>query len=169
MRFNFEISIGDIIALLSLLGSIILFVINLFNQAKTKAYAENANAYNESAKKYFDLSVEHLESKKNSIVKATCDANIVRIEKNKWILKIFNKGTAPAINVSFKYIDEGPDIIGGNEKDFPIKLLEPQKNVDYHIIITLSTRSSSWDYELSWYAEDGQITIKRGVLTLPLS
>ncbi|MDF1617318.1 hypothetical protein [Petrocella sp. FN5] len=169
MNINLEVSVGDIIAFCALIGSIIMFVLNLINQARTKAYAENANAYNESARKYFDLAVEQMETKKDNFEKAICDANIVRYGKNSWLLKIFNKGSASATNVTFKYIDGGPDIVGGSDSNFPISLLEPQKNVDFHIIITMSTRGSSWDYELSWTAEDGQEQSKRGVLTLPLS
>lgn len=171
MKLNFEISVGDIIALCALIGSVIMFVLNFVNQLKSKKFAQNANAYNESAKKYYDLAVEQLQvniSNVNST--ANCDANIVKIGNNKWILKIFNKGNSDASDVTFKYLDdEAPPIIGPRGDTFPIKLLEPQKNVDCHLIKHMGLPSSSWEYEITWKNEDGKTVNKKGVLTLPLS
>lgn len=170
MSVNTEVSIGDIIAFFALLGSVVMFILNIINQIKTKAYAENANAYNESAKKYFDLASEQIMSSKDINQNAKCDANIVKLGKNKWILKIFNKGKISATDVSFKYLEDGgPDIVSGADVSFPIRLLEPQKSVDYHVIIHMGLRSSSWEYELTWINENGESENKRGVLTLPLS
>lgn len=170
MKFDFEISVGDIIALCSLIGSVVMFVLNIINQLKSKKFAQNANAYNESAKKYYDLAVEQLKVNINNVNKAKCDANIVKIGNNKWILKIFNKGNSDASDVTFKYlVDEAPPIIGPRRDTFPIKLLEPQKNVDCHLIIHMGLPSSSWEYEITWKNEDGNADSKKGVLTLPLS
>ncbi len=170
MKLNLEISVGDIIALCALIGSIVVFILSMISQMKTKGYAENANTYNESAKKYYDLASDQLENSNNKKEDAKCDANIVKLGKTKWVLKIFNKGKTDATDVTFNYLsDEGPDIIGLGESNFPIKLLEPQKNVDYHIIVHMGLRSSSWEYELKWINEDGKHDSKKGVLTLPLS
>lgn len=178
MIFNWDISVGDIIAFFSLLGSILMFWLTSRKQRKTKDFAENANAYNDSAKKYYDLMVEQIKTEKNSIndinfkttKKAYCDANIVKIGSNNWILKVFNKGNANAADVSFKYlIDNVPAILGSNGKTFPIKLIEPQKNVDYHLLIHMGLSSESWEYEITWTNEDGTADGKKGILTLPLS
>lgn len=171
MKFNFEISIGDIIALCSLIGSVIMFVLNIINQLKSKKFAQNANAYNESAKKYYDLAVEQLQVNISTVKSvAICDANIVKVGSNKWILKIFNKGNSDASDVTFRYLaDEAPPIIGPSGETFPIKLLESQKNVDCHLIIHMGLPSSSWEYELTWKNNDGKTVSKKGVLTLPLS
>lgn len=178
MTFNWEVSVGDIIAFLSLLGSIVMFGLTSRKQRKTKDFAQNANAYNDSAKKYYDLMVEQLKAEKHNISdtslkttkKAYCDANIVKIGSNKWILKVFNKGNATASDVSFKYlIENAPAILGPNGKSFPIKMLEPQKNIDYHLLIHMGLSSESWEYEISWTNEDGTADSKKGILTLPLS
>jgi hypothetical protein len=180
MTFNSEISVGDIVALFALIGSFVMLILTFNNQKKTKEFAQKANAYNDSAKKYYDLMVEQLEDKaehysvvnkpKSATGKAYCDANIVKIGSNKWILKVFNKGDANAKDVYFKYlIDGAPAIISPGETTFPIQLLEPQKNVDYHIMIHLGLRSASWEYEISWTNQDGSTDSKKGVLTLPLS
>lgn len=172
MIFNNEVSVGDIIAFISLIGSILMFVLTTLKRGETKGYAQNANAFNESAKKYYDLMIEQLksggfnENKKVKSEKAHCDANIVRIASDKWILKIFNKGSDNATDVRFRYLeDEAPPILG----DSYIKLLEPQKNVDYHLIIHMGLKSSSWGYEITWINEDGTPDSKQGILTLPLS
>lgn len=178
MTYNWEVSIGDIIALCALIGSIVMFILTINKERKTKDFAQNANAYNDSAKKYYDLMVEQLKAEKhNSVIgnvkttsKAYCDANIVKIGSNKWILKLFNKGNANATNVSFKYlIDGAPAILGPSGKAFPIKLLEPQKNVDFHLMIHMGLSSASWEYEITWINEDGTADSKKGILTLPLS
>ena len=178
MIFNWEVSVGDIIAFLSLLGSIVMFGLTSGKERKTKDFAQNANAYNDSAKKYYDLMVEQIKAEKHSASDtnlpptkmAYCDANIVKIGSNKWILKVFNKGNANASDVSFKYlIDNAPTILGSNGKSFPIKLLEPQKNVDYHLLIHMGLSSESWEYEITWTNEDGTADSKKGILTLPLS
>ncbi len=178
MTFNGEVSVGDIIAFFSLIGSVVMFVLTMKKQRKTKDFAQNANAYNDSAKKYYDLMVEQLKADKhysgigNAVTatkKAYCDANIVKIGSNKWILKVFNKGSTNATDVTFKYLINGaPDILGPSGKTFPIKLLEPQKNVDYHLIIHMDLSSESWEYEMTWKNEDGTTDSKKGILTLPL-
>ncbi len=176
MIINWEVSIGDLIAFLSLIGTIVMFILTNIKQRKTKDFAKNANAYNDSAKKYYDLMIEQLITEKSisgddkiKTKKAFCDANIVKIGSNNWILKVFNKGNVPARNVSFKYLIDDAPIIISSKDTFPIKLLEPQKNVDYHLGIYLSLRTSSWDYEIAWTNEDGTVDSKKGILTLPLS
>lgn len=156
-----------------------MFVLTSKKQSSTKSFAQNANAYNDSAKKYYDLMVEQIKAEKHNasnnglktIVKqAYCDANIVKIGRNKWILKVFNKGNTNATNVSFKYlIKDAPAIFETNGKAFPIKLLEPQKNVDYHLLIHMGLNNESWEYEITWKNEDGTTDSKKGILTLPLS
>lgn len=179
MIFNWEVSFGDIIAFCAFIGTIVMFILSTRKQRKTEEFAQNANAYNDSAKKYYDLMVEQLKAEKQKslignaktiTVKAYCDANIVRIGSNKWILKVFNKGNANAIDVSFKYlVNDAPDILRVRDEMFPIKLLEPQKSVDYHLGIYLGLNSSSWEYEITWTNEDGTKDGKKGILTLPLS
>jgi|GEM_PF-3578127 len=179
MTFEWIVSVGDIIAFLAFLGSIFMFVMTSIKQRDTKESAKRADSFNESAKKYYDLMVEEMKGKKENTCdnqnkssknKAYCDANIVRIGNNKWILKVFNKGNANAIEVSFKYmIDNAPEIISVHGTPFPIKLLEPQKNVDYHLGIDLGLTSASWEYEIAWKNEDGTEDSKKGILTLPLT
>lgn len=175
MTFNCEISFGDIIALFSLLGSIVIFWLTSRKQRKAKKFAENANAYNDSAKKYYDLMVNQIKAEKSAGLmsatkKAYCDANIVKIGSNQWILKVFNKGDANATDVSFRYlIDNAPALLESNGKSFPIKVLEPQKNVEYHLLIHMGLNSESWEYETTWINEDGTHDSKKGILTLPLS
>ena len=102
--------------------------------------------------------------------RAYCDANIVKIGSNKWILKVFNKGNANATDVSFKFLIENtPKVLGTTGKAFPIKLLEPQKNVDYNLLIYMGLSNESWDYEITWTNEDSTLDSKKGILTLPLS
>ena len=179
MTFNWEISIGDVIATFSLIGSVLMYILTSVKQKKTKDFAKNANAYNESAKKYYDLMVEQIKSNNENINKinsttktnkAYCDANIIKIGRNSWILKIFNKGNAIAKDISFEFlIDEKPSIIAAPGTSFPIKLLEPQRNVDYHLGIYLGLSTHSWEYQVTWTNQDGSSDSKKGILTLPLS
>ena len=176
MTFNWEVSIGDIIAFFSFIGSIVMFFLTIYKGRKTKDFAQNANAYNDSAKKYYDLMVEQLKTVQHigndniSPKKAYCDANIVKNGSNNWILKVFNKGNTNATDITFKYlIDGAPSILESTGKTFPIKLLEPQKNVDYFLNIHMGLNSSSWEYEITWTNEDGITDSKKGILTLPLS
>lgn len=175
MKFNWEVSVGDIIAFCALVGSVITYFSTRISQRKSKGFAQKADAFNDSAKKYYDLMVEKLKNVKNApvtdgtkmITKAYCDANIVKIGRNSWILKVYNKGSLSASDVLFKFlIDDAPTAIGIED---PMKLLEPQKNVDYHLLITLDLSGTSWEYEITWTNEDGTTDSKIGVLTLPLS
>lgn len=179
MTFEWIVSVGDIIAFFAFVGSIVMFFMTWNKQRDTKESAQRADSFNESAKKYYDLMIEDMKVKKEdtcdnknklSKSKAYCDANIVKIGSNKWILKVFNKGNANAIDVSFRYTTENaPEIIPVHGTSFPIKLLEPQKNVDYHLGIYLDLASASWEYEIEWENEDGTKDSKKGILTLPLS
>lgn len=177
MSFNWEVSIGDIIALFAFLGSIVMFVLTAIKQTKSKSNADSANGFYDAAKNYYDLMVDITPKiltgatpKKSQDKKAECDAYIVKTGSNKWIIKIFNKGTANANNVDFKYLTDGaPRIFSGGGDAFPIELLEPQKNVDYHFMVFLGQAHTSWKYEISWIEDDGSQFSKKGVLTLPLA
>lgn len=180
MTFDWKVSLGDIIALCAMIGSVVMFILTSLKQSKSKDNAKNANSFYDAAKKYYDLMVDLTPSlinkSENAPVvseerkKASCDASIVRMGSNKWVLKVFNKGNANATDISFKYlIDDAPVIIGAKGDTFPIKLLEPQKNVDYHLGIFLSLSSSSWEYEIEWTNVDGTKDSKIGVMTLPLT
>ncbi len=181
MTFDWNVSFGDIVAFCALLGSIAMFILTSIKQSKSKDSAINANSFYDAAKKYYDLMVEltpkMLNTSKgtsrdiaNEVKKAICDASIVKIGSGKWILKVFNKGNMDATNVIFKYLKkDAPTILGSRGDAFPIKLLEQQKNVDYHLVIHMGLSSSSWEYEVTWTNEDGTVDRKKGVLTLPLT
>ena len=178
MSFNWEVSIGNLISIAVFISSIVMFILTLVKQSKTKNYAESANSYFESAKKYYDLMIELTpnmingavtKGRKNLPQKANCDASVIKLGKGKWILKVFNKGDENATNISFKFLNDGPDIIGPMGNTFPIKLLEPQNKVEYHLIVHMGLNSASWDYEITWTNEDSTTDSKKGVLTLPLS
>ncbi|HRX09145.1 MAG TPA: hypothetical protein P5559_08280 [Candidatus Limiplasma sp.] len=168
-----EISVGDVIAFASLIGTIIMFILTTIRETKSKGSAESANAFYDAAKKYYDLMVEFKPMSSENLSmpkKASCDANIVRIGSGKWILKVYNKGNADAKNVTFRYlVDKAPDVFAPGGEGFPIALLEQQKNVDYHLMVHMGLSSSSWEYEITWTNEDGSEDNKKGVLTLPLS
>jgi hypothetical protein len=179
MTFNWEVSVGDIVAFIAFIGSLVMFVLTTIKQTKSKMDADGASSFYDAAKKYYDFMIDEtpnflwgnrVSAGGEESEKANCDVSIVRTGSSNWVLKVFNKGTANANNVSFKYLVEGaPEIITTGGKAFPIKLLEPQKNVDYHFMVYLSTVGMSWEYDISWINDDGEQTSKKGVLTLPLT
>ncbi len=88
MTFDWNVSIGDIIAFIALLGSITMFVLTTIKQAKSKNSAKSANDFYDAAKKYYDLMVDFTPKifnhtnmvsggYSNEVKKAICDASIV--------------------------------------------------------------------------------------------
>lgn len=172
MEFNFTVSVGDIIAFGSLIGSVIMFVLTFIKQSQSKSDAKSANSFYTAAEKYYDMMVQATATKRLTqpiISKASCTASVVKTSNNNYVLKISNKGDAIAQEVNFRYIDEDSPEIESKENRFPIKFIDPENSVDFFLAIHLGLKSYSWEYELSWAEENGTISSKKGVLTLPLS
>ena len=173
MTFDWHVSVGDIIALGSLGGSIIMFILTAIKQSKSKDSADKANSFYDAAKKYYDLmtelpKVENAHKNDEVYQKAICDASIVNVGSSKWVLKVYNKGKSIAKNITFNFTEEESPLVLSNDM-FPIKVLEQHDNVDLPLIVSLGTRSSSWEYEVKWENEDGTMDSKIGYLTLPLT
>lgn len=87
--------------------------------------------------------------------RAELGANLVKIGKNNYRVKIFNRGSAAARNVRIKLIDEDGHCLSHREiaSKFPHECIEPQQGVDLMATIHLDTRSKHpmkliWDDDL---------------------
>ncbi len=163
MSFNSEIAIGDIISIIVLIGSFIMFLLTAIKERKTRKYAESANNSNDSAKKYYDLMIEQLNIKteKEKHKKANCDINIIKTGEGKWLFKVCNNGNEIAKNIKFRFLgNDNPSIIKPRGKPFSIKILEPHKNIDYFLSIHMGLKVLSWEYEIEWENLSGLVESK---------
>jgi len=117
----------DLIALGSILISIIALVFTWLTDRKVKAQQVIINEYDLNRKKS-----EIIESKK-----AIVEANAFK-SGNNWKIKIYNKGKATAKNIRIV----SPDLIGDNginlniKKDFfPYQMLHPQTSFEIDIML----------------------------------
>jgi hypothetical protein len=79
---------------------------------------------------------ESLEDKK-----ADLGATIIKLGSNNYKLKIWNKGKAPARNVTVSF-PEGNDLVGQSEltEKFPLEVLDTYQSVDLIAFVHLQTK-----------------------------
>lgn len=87
--------------------------------------------------------------------RADLGANFVKIGKNNYRLKIFNRGSAAARNVRIKLADEEDHCLSQRDIDskFPHECIEPQQSVELIAAIHLGSKSKHpmtliWDDDL---------------------
>ena len=138
-------------------------VLAIYSTLRVRKFEKNQN-------KLVEIELEEKTAKIAESKRAKCDANLVRTGKTDWILKIFNKGQSDAKNVYFNFTsEEGLDLLySGSKNPFPILILAPQNNIDFHVPIHMGLKESSWTYNIKWDNNDGTTDEKNGELRLPL-
>lgn len=151
---------------IDILGALIAFVALLFSISNSLRVRKLENVQI----KLSEIELQEKREEQNRKNKASCDVNIVKVSTGTYILKLFNKGESKAKEIMLKFTSEEKlDIeMDLRNPNFPVKELEPQKNIDYYIFSNDATKGP-WEYFLEWLNEDGTKGTKIGILTMPMT
>lgn len=143
-----SISISDIAAFLAL-------IVATWSAIQTGRFNRRQNDFSATADRLNQLLISREAVEAEQQRKADISANFVKIAKNDYRLKVFNRGAAVARNVRLEILD-GDQLFPKNElaKKFPFPALERQQNVDVMISVTLGTPRRA-HLRLTWTDEAG--------------
>jgi len=140
-----------IVSVAALLGSAVTY---FMHERRLKAQEAKINAYQ----------LRKFEEEEREAKKAIMRANMIRCERGKRTIKVYNKGTAKARNIRFFVEgDEGDDLFIGNNT-FPMLFMNEHDSVD--LVIHLHSGSPDqviirleWDDDFSINNEHSQIIV----------
>lgn len=145
---NFVIESGDVIAGFALLFSI-------YATFKTVQFNNRQQKLIDTQEKLNQLLLNREASDIELDKQAELGASILKLGNNKYRLKIWNKGKAPAQDVSIDF-PEGNEIISEREvnEKFPLQFLDIHQTVELIAVIGMSTKSKHL-IKLEW--SDGRV------------
>jgi archaellum component FlaF (FlaF/FlaG flagellin family) len=142
--------ISLIIAIMALLFSGITY---FAHDRRLKKQEEQINAYH----------LQKQEEEKTELKKAVVRGNVVKGEKGRRIIKVFNAGKAVARNIDIKLLGDG-EFIGGNNP-FPYEFLNPQEGTEMTLFMHMGSPDKLL-IELSWIDDFQTNNIHQQMLTL---
>lgn len=153
-----HIGFGDVVALLAL-------GLSAYSLKKTLAFNKRQSQFEELEYKLNKLLLRKEDQDALSNIKADVSANFVRMGKDEYRLKVFNKGKNPARNVRIEF-PEGNEILIGVDDKFPVPILEQYQTVE--LIAALDFQSSSrLSIRLIWNDDSGNDNTKELTPTIP--
>jgi hypothetical protein len=118
--------VGNIISsVLSLLAIALTIIMYFKHDKRLKKQEEKLNAYQ----------IKKIEDEESDSKKAQIRGNIIRGDKGKRILKIFNSGKAIARNIRIEYLGNMEGIYP-NDNHFPYELLNPQDSTEIYLLLS---------------------------------
>lgn len=112
----------------------------IWSAVQTGRFNRRQNEFSETAERLNQLLIEREAAEKSGAQKADVSANFVKISKNDYRLKVFNRGPAGARNVRLEMLT-GEELVGKRElaQKFPFPSLERQQHVDVLVCMTLGS------------------------------
>lgn len=107
--------------------------------------------------------LEKFEEEKIDLKKAIVRANVIKGDKGRVTIKVFNAGKAIAKNVDIKLLGEGEFFAGSNP--FPFEFLNPQEGTEMHLFLHMGSPNKLL-VELSWSDNYQQENTHQQMLTL---
>lgn len=151
--------VSNAIAGLALLLSVVATIATIRFNARQKSLIESQEQLNQRL-----LQREEEQSRANR--RADLGANLVKVGKSNWRLKIFNRGEATARNVTLAF-PEGSDLCMQSEIEskFPLEILEPQQGVDIMTVVHAGTKGKH-AITIRWDDDDSTDNAKTAYVTL---
>jgi len=149
---GYSIDWSMIIAILALLGSGFTF---WFYDRKTKKQDARINEY----------LLRNFEDEETTKKKAQVKGNMIKEDRGKRTLKVFNAGKAIARNIRIEYLSDMNGVFISNENLFPYEMLNPQDSTEIHMVLTTSS-NDTLKIRLLWDDEYQKNNFFEQVLTL---
>lgn len=129
------LTVGDVLASIALVLSIVSTVATIRFNSKQKSLIESQELLNQRL-----LAREEGDARADR--QAVLRADLVKLAKTNWRLKIFNEGRAPARNVTIEPSSENELLIQSDiDSKFPLEVLEPMQGVELHARVYLGSKS----------------------------
>lgn len=150
---------SDLIALLAL-------TVSAYAAWKTARFNERQKSLIETQERLNRLLLDKERDDALANKKADLGATIVRLGRNNYRLKIWNKGKAAAKDVSI-FFPEGNELV--DERDvaekFPLQILDTHQSVDLLAVVAMETRSKH-AIRLTWSDDAGSQNEKLVFVTI---
>ncbi|MEQ6334719.1 hypothetical protein V2I08_14940 [Sphingobium sp. MK2] len=103
----------------------------IWSAIQTGRFNKRQSAFAETAERLNQLLIDKEASDSQSQRKADVSATFIKIGKNNYRLKVFNKGMVPARNVRLEMLS-GESLVGQHElqQKFPLQVLERHQSVE---------------------------------------
>jgi len=126
---------SDIVAVLALLLSVVATMATIFFNHRQKSLIRSQDALNQRL-------LAREEDDARAARKADLSANLVKLSKSDWRLKVFNRGKAAARNVTLDWPKDDDLLIPGDvESKFPLEVLEPMQGVELLASVHFGSKS----------------------------
>lgn len=136
------ITVGDIVAALALVLSIVATINTIRFNSRQKSLIETQELLNQRL-----LAREEDHAQANQ--RADLSANMVKLGKN-WRVKVYNRGKSVARNVRVEWPEDEHLLIASDvESKFPLEVLEPAHGVELHTMVYLGSKSKH-EITLRW-------------------
>lgn len=141
-----EIDPGDVVALVALL-------VSAWTAKKTIDFNKRQNELAETNERLNRLLIDKETAEREAAARADLSANFIKIGKNNWRLKVFNRGPGTASNVRLEMLDDGASdllIDSDVQRKFPVPILEQHQNIELIAAVTMGSPSRAhlrlvWD------------------------
>lgn len=142
------LSASDVVAMLAL-------VVAGWSAFQTGRFNKRQNEFAETAERLNQLLIAREAAETEQQAKADVSANFVKIGKNDYRLKVFNRGLGVAHNVQLEML-AGGELVGDSElrDKFPLPKLERQQYVDVLTRVHMGSPRRA-HVKLSWDDEAG--------------
>lgn len=127
-------SAGDIGSLGSAIIAFIALLVSFVSMHKTNKFSSTADRLNK-------ILIEKEQAEGLSSKKADISANLIKISKNDYRLKVFNRGKGVARNVRLIDLNTADSVLMASEieRKFPIPILDPHQSVEVIAAVFLSS------------------------------
>ncbi len=139
---DFSFGVGDVIAALALVLSIVATVTTMRFNRRQKSLIASQDLLNRRL-------LEREESDSEAARRADLGANLAKVTDSRWRLKVFNRGRSAARNIT---VSTDGDLLLQDDIDskFPLEILEPQQGVELLARVHLGSASKhaitlNWD------------------------
>lgn len=142
-------SVGDIGSIASTVIALVALIVSVFSMRKANKFGATADRLN-------TMLIEREEAEGVASKKADLSANMIKIGKSDYRLKVFNRGKGTARNVRLTDLTGASSIIIASsiQSKFPIPILEQHQSVELPAAVSLGS-SLRCHIKLLWDDETG--------------
>lgn len=142
-------SLGDLGSIASAIVALVALIVSVFSMHKANQFGATADRLNQ-------MLIEREQAEGIALKKADLSANMVKVGRNDYRLKVFNRGKGTARKV--RLIDLSGDnsvlIASDIKRKFPVPILEQHQSVELIAAVTMN-RGPSGHIKLQWDDETG--------------
>lgn len=156
---GFSITVGDIVAALALVLAIVATVNTIRFNSRQKSLIETQELLNQRL-------LAREESDAEASQRADLSANVIKVGRSDWRVKVYNRGRAVARNVTLSWpSDDGLLMQSDVDSKFPLEELEPAHGVELHALAYMGSRSKH-EITLRWSDDFSKTNEKTVYLTV---